>query len=222
MSPQQPTAVVFDLDGLMFNTEELYQLVCREMLRRRNKLFEPALLNQMMGRPARNAFQVMIDWHQLADSIPDLAAESDETFAGILETRLAPMPGLFDLLQALEKSGIPKAVATSSGRKFVTQVLGRFELEPRFQFLLCSEDVIEGKPHPEIYQKAAARLSREPAHVLVLEDSHNGCKAAIAAGAFAVAVPGGHSHTHDFTGARFVAQGLADPRIYDALGIVRG
>jgi HAD superfamily hydrolase (TIGR01509 family) len=222
MSRPRPSAVVFDMDGLMFNTEELYQLVCREMLRRRDKPFEADLLNQMMGRPARNAFQVMIDWHQLTESIPELAAESAEIFAVILETQLAPMPGLFDLLAALEKAGIPKAVATSSGRKFTTQVLGRFELEPRFQFLLCSEDVTEGKPHPEIYQTASARLSREPAHVLVLEDSHHGCKAAIAAGAFAVAVPGGHSHTHDFTGAQFVAQTLADPRIYEALGVARG
>ena len=113
MSPARPTAVVFDLDGLMFNTEELYQQVCHEMLRRRNKIFEPALLNAMMGRPARNAFQVMIDWHQLPDTIPALADESRETFAGILATQLAPMPGLFDLLAALEAAKIPKAVATS-------------------------------------------------------------------------------------------------------------
>jgi len=220
-TPARPSAVVFDLDGLMFNTEELYQLVCREMLRRRGKEFEPALLDMMMGRPARNAFQVMIDWHKLTETIPDLAAESSEIFAEILVTRLAPMPGLFELLTALERAGIPKAVATSSGRKFVTEVLGRFELEPRFQFLLCSEDVTDGKPNPEIYLKAARRLERPPAEVLVLEDSHNGCKAAIAAGAFAVAVPGGHSRTHDFTGAQFVADSLGDLRIYQSLNIAR-
>jgi beta-phosphoglucomutase-like phosphatase (HAD superfamily) len=54
--------------------------------------------------------------------------------------------------------------------------------------------------------------------MLVLEDSENGCKAAVAAGAIVVAVPGGHSRRHDFTGARFIAESLADPRIYDLLG----
>ena len=62
------------------------------------------------------------------------------------------------------------------------------------------------------------RLLRDVAEMLVLEDSENGCKAAVAAGAIVVAVPGGHSRRHNFTGARFIAESLADPRIYALLG----
>jgi beta-phosphoglucomutase-like phosphatase (HAD superfamily) len=83
--------------------------------------------------------------------------------------------------------------------------------------VLTAADVTHGKPHPEIYQSAARRLGVDVAEMLVLEDSENGCKAAVAAGAIAVAVPGGHSRRHDFTGARFIAESLADPRIYDLL-----
>ena len=83
----------------------------------------------------------------------------------------------------------------------------------RFAFVLTSADVTHGKPHPEIYQTAAQRLAVDPGAMLVLEDSQAGCKAAVAAGAVAVAVPGGHSRRHDFTGAVFVAETLADPRI---------
>ena len=79
--------------------------------------------------------------------------------------------------------------------------------------MLTSADVLQGKPNPEIYQTAPQRLGIEPSGMLVLEDSQAGCKAAVAAGAFAVAVPGGHSQRHDFSGARFVAETLADPRI---------
>jgi pseudouridine 5'-phosphatase len=96
--------------------------------------------------------------------------------------------------------------------------LGRFDFEPRFRFVLTSEDVRQGKPHPEIYLTAARRLGAEPARLMVLEDSENGCRAAVAAGAWAIAVPGEHSRDHDFRGARLVADSLADPRIYAALG----
>jgi HAD superfamily hydrolase (TIGR01509 family) len=212
-------AVVFDLDGLMFNTEELYQYVGGELLRRRGKTFEPELLDQMMGRPPRVALQMMIDWNGLDETPAQLAAETEAIFAEILDSRLECMPGLVDLLDALEAHRIPKAIATSSGRQFVTNVLARFGFEPRFDFILTAEDVVNGKPHPEIYLTAAKRFDVSPAQVLVLEDSENGCKAAVAAGTFAVAVPGGHSCRHDFSGTTMQVNTLADGRIYEALGI---
>jgi HAD superfamily hydrolase (TIGR01509 family) len=210
-------AVVFDLDGLMFNTEALYQQVGTELLARRGKRFEAELLDRMMGRPNAVALQIMIDWHGLSDTVPLLADESEQIFAGILDQQLECMPGLLALLTALERAGIPKAIATSSGPRFVQNVLGRFDFAPRFKFILTSEDVVEGKPQPEIYLTAAVRFGLPPRQVMVLEDSENGCRAAVAAGAFTVAVPSGHSQRHDFTGSQFVAETLADPRIYAAL-----
>ncbi|HWB01250.1 MAG TPA: HAD family phosphatase, partial [Pirellulales bacterium] len=158
----QPRAVVFDLDGLMFNTEELYQGVGTELLRRRGCDFPVELLNRMMGRPGRVSLQMMIDWHGLDDTVEQLAAETTAIFATILDEKLAFMPGLADLLETLERAQLPKAVATSSGRLFATDVLGRFGLIERFAFILTAEDVINGKPHPEIYQTAANRLAVAP------------------------------------------------------------
>jgi len=212
-------AVVFDLDGLLFNTEDLYQDVGSELLRRRGKRFDAELLNAMMGRPPRVSLQIMIDWHQLDATVEQLAAETEEVFGSILDQRLELMPGAERLLGALETAGIPKAIATSSGPRFVKNVLSRFDLEPRFQFILTCDDVQEGKPHPEIYLRAAQRFNLPVEQMLVLEDSQNGCRAAVASGAYAVAVPGGHSRQHDFSGAAFLADTLADPRIYAALGL---
>ncbi len=125
-----PRAVVFDLDGLMFNTEELYQDVGGELLRRRGKKFTGDLLDQMMGRPAKVSLQIMIDWHQLADTPDELARETEDIFAGILAERLECMPGLIELLASLEGAGIPKAIATSSGPRFAADVLAKFEFAP--------------------------------------------------------------------------------------------
>src|SRR5207302_10973705 len=133
---------------------------------------------------------------------------TDEIFPEILRTRLAPMPGLVELLEALEKHRIPKGIATSSRRSFVERVLGAFNYEPRFSPILTSEDITHGKPHPEIYLKAAERLTVAPSEMMVLEDSENGCRAAVAAGAITVAIPGAHSRNQNFAGAALIASSL--------------
>jgi len=206
-------AVAFDLDGLLVNTEELYQHVGTELLRRRGHSFEPDLLDAMMGRPQQVSLKIMIEWHGLTDTIEMLATETGEIFVSLLDTQLRTMPGAIELLDLLDARGIARGVATSSGPDFAHDVLGRMGIRDRFAFVLTSADVTHGKPHPEIYRTAAQRLAVDPGAMLVLEDSQAGCKAAVAAGAVAVAVPGGHSRRHDFTGAVFVAETLADPRI---------
>jgi len=216
---EQLRAAVFDLDGLLLNTEELYQFVGTELMRRRGKTFEEELIQKIMGRPQPVALQMMIDWHGLDTTVDMLAKETQEVFAGILDDRLQLMPGAAELLDALDLAGIPKAIATSSGRRFTRNVLGKLHLEPRFGFILTGEDVTHGKPDPEIYQRAAEKFKVGAGQMMVLEDSQNGCRAAIAAGAFAVAVPNGPSRQHDFSGAALVADTLADRRIYEALGI---
>jgi HAD superfamily hydrolase (TIGR01509 family) len=212
-------AVAFDLDGLMFNTETLYEEVGAELLRRRGKSITRPLLDQMMGRPSPIALQIMIDWHRLDLTVEQLEEETDQIFGQLLQQRLAPMPGLIRLLDSLESAEVPKAITTSSRRTYVDRVLSLMDMKNRFQFVLTAEDVIHGKPHPEIYLTAARRFALPAREVMVLEDSENGCLAAASAGTFAVAVPGEHSRQHDFSGAIFVADTLADDRIYRAIGI---
>src|SRR4029453_18956620 len=97
--------------------------------------------------------------------------------------RLQPMPGLLELLAALEAAGIPKAIATSSPRAFVDVVLGMFQLAPRFSFILTSEDIEHGKPEPDVYLLAAARHSVAPPRKLVPEGSQTHCPSRMPPGA---------------------------------------
>jgi HAD superfamily hydrolase (TIGR01509 family) len=219
MPPSAIRAVVFDLDGLMFNTEELYDQTGSEVLRRRGCEFTDALRQQMMGRPGRDALQIMIAMHGLEDTVDLLLRESDDVFLAMLDAHLAPMPGLLDLLERLETADRPKAIATSSRRSIVERMLAKFDFAPRFRFVLTAEDVTRGKPHPEVFLTAARRHGVEPHEMLVLEDSENGCRAAVAAGAVAVAVPGEHSRRHSFAGATLLAEGLHDQRILELLGL---
>jgi len=216
-----PKAVVFDMDGLMFNTEDIYFAVGEELLRRRGKTFTRELSDAMMGRPPQASFEIMIQWHDLSDTWESLAAESENLFIERIQGRITPMPGLMELLAALESADIPKAIATSSSRRTLNAVLACFDLEPRFTFTLTAEDVVCGKPHPEIYVKACQRFGLPPSCVVVLEDSEAGCRAAAAAGTIAVAVPAPHSALHDFSSATMVITSLEDPRLYQLLGIPR-
>lgn len=212
-------AVVFDMDGLMFNTEDIYFLVGDELLKRRGRRFSRELSDAMMGRPPLASFEIMIEWHRLSDSPESLVGESEDLFIEMIQGRIQPMPGLMELLDALERHAVPKAIATSSSRRTLRAVLGCFNMEPRFHFTLTADDITQGKPHPEIYLLAAERFGIPAERMVVLEDSENGCRAAAAAGAFTVAVPAPHSARHDFSSARMSITGLGDPALYRLLNL---
>lgn len=210
-------AVAFDCDGLMFNTEESFNLAGRELLRRRGHELTPAVLRIMMGRRAAEAFDALVDRLRLSESPDALREEYRLLFLQTLEGRLAAMPGLFDLLDLIERLGLPKAVCTSSERPHLETLLDKFGLRHRYAVTLTADDVTRGKPHPEIYLAAAERMGVRPESLLVLEDSENGTNAAAAAGAVAVSVPHEYSFHQDFSAARLVVDSLADPRLRSLL-----
>ncbi len=212
-------AVAFDMDGLMFNTEDVYSAVGTELLRRRDYEFCSGLKDAMMGLPPRAAFEAMIRWHSLDDDWEDLAAESNRLYVEYLDDHLNPMPGLLDLLDALKAAEIPKAVTTSAPHYLADTTLSRAGLAHRFNFILTAESITNGKPHPEIYLLAAERFGLPSAEMMVLEDSINGCRAGVDAGAFVVAVPNEHTGHQDFSFAAETVDDLTNPKIFAALGL---
>ncbi|TWU45640.1 Phosphorylated carbohydrates phosphatase [Novipirellula aureliae] len=206
--------VALDMDGLLFDTERLYWQVGDEILRRRGFRFDEELQTRMMGRVGTAAMQQMIDMHKLDDSPERLLLESEDLFGALLVKDLQPMPGLAEWIDLLQRSKLPFGLATSSRRMFVDVILARSDWRGSLSFVLTGDDVVNGKPHPEMYQSAAAKMEIAPASMLVLEDSGNGCRAAVAAGAQTVAVPSEHTKTQDFGGAILIAESLRDPRLH--------
>jgi HAD superfamily hydrolase (TIGR01509 family) len=210
-------AVVFDLDGLLVNTEDLYEQAGETVLRRRGKTYDAELREQMMGRPAADALQLMIDCHSLTDTLEQLMCECQDELQHLMATSLAPMPGVEELLDELASANLPIAVATSSTPDYADHVLTKLGLKDRFGFILTAADIRRGKPDPEVYLLAADRLGIAPSRMMVLEDSGNGCRAAVAAGAYTVAVPNRHTRDHKFPVVQLTADTLADPRILASL-----
>lgn len=211
-------AVAFDLDGLMFNTEDLYDEVSDKILRQRGCQFSLELKMKMMGLPGPKAIAVMKSECGLQDSAEQLMRLVEDEMLLLLPSAIQPMPGLMALLQFVEECGLPKSVATSSTRRFVTSVMEITGLGPRFEFVLSSADVTNGKPHPEIYLTTANRHKIEAMQMLVLEDSVTGSKAAVASGAITVAVPGHHSRQQDFSHVDYQLESLADPKLLELVG----
>lgn len=210
-------AVAFDMDGLMVNTEELYSEVGDILLQRRGRQFTKQLKSAMTGLPGPQAFAVMIEREGLSDRPEQLALESDEIFIDLLPSKLQTLPGLESLLEQLDARRLPRCIATSSPHHFAQRVLDIIRMRDRFDFVITAEDVSQGKPFPDIYLEAARRMGTAPQHMLVLEDSHHGSRAGLAAGACTVAVPGPHSHDHDFTGVHYRAHSLSDAGIQSLL-----
>jgi len=210
-------AVAFDMDGLMFNTEDLYDDVGDTLLRRHGQRFTRQLKLEMMGRPGQEALSIMKQRCNLPQSVEELREEIKQIFSNVLPGRIEMMPGLAALLDFLEQHKIPKCVATSSHRQFASEALGSFDLEPRFEFVLTADDVKNGKPDPEVYLTAAQRIGIPTEQMLVLEDSVIGSRAAVASGAFTIAVPTTHSVDGDFSHVAHVAESLLDPVIQKML-----
>jgi HAD superfamily hydrolase (TIGR01509 family) len=210
-------AVVFDLDGTMLNTEDIFEEAGQQLMVRRGLQMTDSIRRAMLGRRPHEAFTALKSLTSLPDKIEDLMAETKQIFGTLAENSLAIMPGLSEILSITQARQLPRAVATSSPRAYLQWLLQKLQLEQHFEFALTAEDVTHGKPHPEIYELAARRLGVHPSQMLVLEDSETGTQAAAAAGAFVVAVPNRHTDYGDFSMSHLRIDSLLDPRLHTLL-----
>jgi HAD superfamily hydrolase (TIGR01509 family) len=208
-------AVVFDMDGLMFDTEHLFFRVADEFMTGHGRRFTESMMAAMIGRRAEEAGKVFHTMGGLTDRpVVEIMSDVKSLFYQRMLTDSNKMPGLVELLEMLASLNIPKSVATSSSRSHAESLIGHHGILEHFQFLVTSEDVNRGKPDPEIYLKSARQLKIDPSRILVLEDSVAGLHAAKSAGAFAVGVPHKFSPIHGMDHADMIIQSLQDPALF--------
>ena len=187
--PRRPQAVIFDLDGLLFDTEQLYQDAIMAAAVDLGHDMTPAIFRTMIGRPLAQTRAFLFETYGSSFPVDELLAAWHRHFAVIVETRLALKPGVHELLDALDSLALPRGIATSSSHKTVQHHLGAHDLGSRFHQIVASGDYAAGKPAPDPYLLAARRLGIEPHLCLALEDSHNGVRSASAAGMMTIMVP---------------------------------
>jgi pseudouridine-5'-monophosphatase len=210
--PHTITHVIFDMDGLLLNTEPFYTEAHEIMASRYGKVFDWSVKSRMIGLPAQTSAQRMIDALQLPISV----AEYLEMRAPILEKlfpRAEPMPGAVSLTHRLHDLGIPQAVATSSTtHHFHLKTSRHSDWFGLFKLVVTGDDpaVKRGKPNPDIFLHVAENLSAVPENCLVFEDSPAGIEAASAAGMHSVAVPDPHMSDGEYSKADQIIRSLVD------------
>jgi HAD superfamily hydrolase (TIGR01509 family) len=182
-------AVVFDMDGLLVDTEVLY---CDALAAEAGAMgydLGMDVLKQMIGHSWAGSTTVLKAHFGEAFDTERLREGSIVRFYELAEGGIALKAGVREVLDVLVARDIPRAIATSSRRSEVEHHIGHHDLLDRFQVIVASGDYPRPKPNPDPYLIAAERLGVEPACCLALEDSHNGVRAAAAAGMMTIMVP---------------------------------
>jgi HAD superfamily hydrolase (TIGR01509 family) len=189
MLPRAVHGVVFDMDGLLVDTESLFRDAMMEVTARHGRDLPLPVFLRMVGLPREDSRAVaMAHFGEDFDYEPWIAEVSEAAHAR-LEVGAVVKTGVIELLDDLDAARVPCAVATSSGHAAVELQLGPNGLLRRFQAIVAAGDYVRGKPAPDPYLEAARRLGVDPLDCLALEDSHNGVRAAHAAGMMTVMVP---------------------------------
>ncbi len=190
---RRPAAVIFDMDGLMLDTEVLGPQTWRDAAASIGVEFDLALLPAMIGRNYRDT-RVYLREHYGPDyPVEQLTAACLTSFDAIVAREgIAQKPGLRELLDWLELENVARAVATSTRRDRAEAQLTTQGLLARFMTLVGGNEVAQGKPAPDIFLLAASRLDIDAADCVVLEDSEPGMRAALAAGMMPIMVPDLH------------------------------
>jgi len=194
------TAVIFDMDGLMIDTERMAQQAWQRAGAEFGFTLPDALYLQAVGRTAR-ATAELFRAGMGADFPFEAVYERKQhyLYTAIEEEGIPTKPGLLELLDLVDQQGLAKAVATSTARVLTIKKLTAAGLLHCFDTLVCGDEVPNGKPAPDIFLAAAAKLAVAPEACVVLEDSSAGIKAAHAAGMRAIWVPDLIQPTADIT-----------------------
>lgn len=181
-------AVVFDLDGVLVDSEQLWDAARRELVAERGGTWRDDATHAMMGMSAPEWSRYV---HEELGVDLEPRAVSDAVvgkLGGLYRERLPLLPGAREAVTAASQRW-PLGLASSSNREIIDLVLDLAELRERFATTVSSEEVAHGKPSPDVYLEAARRLDVAPAACAAVEDSTNGLRSAAAAGMTVIAVP---------------------------------
>lgn len=202
--------VLFDMDGLLLDTEIIYTEITRQIVGRFGKAFDWSIKANMIGRDSRSSSRYLVEALDLPISAEDYLAERDSLLREAFP-RARPLPGARELVIHLARHCVPMAVATSSSRElFECKTVNHGDWFSLFDVVITGDhpEVRHAKPAPDIFLAAAARLGGDPANTLVFEDAPSGLAAGLSAGMRVIAVPDPNMDPARYEGALEILRSL--------------
>lgn len=204
----------------MVDTEPLYFALNRDFIRSRGGDFDFAYYSRFVGLSSDLMWGELKAKFHLPESVEALIDMEKQSKKALLASQaLQPIARIPDLLARLIERKIPCAVASSGRRDNVESILSGSGLRSYFTAVITGEDVVHGKPAPDIFLRAAAALSTPPGECAVIEDSHNGVKAAKAAGMYCIGYRNPHSGNQDLSAADLQIDDFSDFRLWAVCAI---
>lgn len=214
-------AVISDMDGIIVNSETQHFLSFQKLLKEDYGLdYTHADDKEFMGTTDTYVFTILKKHHpQIKETIPHLIQRRHELFLEIFKTKAKALPGVYDFFNYCKKEEIPLGLGTSASRAAMEFTIKTLNLASYFKAMVCADDVVQGKPAPDIFLKVAELLKVQPQYCLVLEDSYYGVKAAKASGMKCIAIPCGPTLKQDHSEADHILKSLCDvtPELLKAL-----
>ncbi len=181
-------AVIFDMDGLMIDSRNIWKKATQELLAGFGKTHDSKFARQFSGLKSHDVATLIRDHYQLTVTADYISETRNQIMLKLAQNPVKTMPGLVKLLSLLRKTGYKKAVATSSYKTLAHQLLKSAKIYDHFETIITGEEVIRGKPAPDIFLYTANKLNVDPKHCLVLEDASAGIAAAHSAGMKSIAI----------------------------------
>lgn len=187
MTPDRPRAAIFDLDGVLVESGPYHRAAWRALLTELGAEPEDGEFWRLtIGRPVEEALPLLLGRQLSSQELARYSSRKTTLYHQFAEGRLSPIRGAVAFVRSLAAENVPRGLATSASRWSVTAVLRDLGLTPHFPVVVTADDVDRGKPDPEVYLAAAARLGVEPRACVVFEDSVVGVEAARRAGMRAI------------------------------------
>jgi HAD superfamily hydrolase (TIGR01509 family) len=183
-----PDAVIFDLDGLLLESEQVWNASKHRLTEERGGTWRPEAEHDMLGMSSPEWSRYMHERLGLPLTPEEISNEVVRLMVESYERELPLLPGADEAVRRIGARW-PLGLASSSNREIIDAVLARTGWDGLFAVTLSSEEVERGKPNPDVYLEAARRLGAEPGRCVAVEDSSAGIGSAVAAGLGVVAVP---------------------------------
>lgn len=193
MPLEVPWGAIFDWDGVIIDSAALHEQSWHRLARELGTTIGPDSFIRGFGMKSARIIEEIHRWSHDPTEIARLTNRKEALYREIVDqSDIAPLPGVVEWLHRLAEAGVACAVASSTHRLNIDAVLSRIGLQDAFRAIVSAEDVLHGKPNPEVFLKAAEKLALAATRCVVFEDAHVGIEAAHAAGMKVVAVANTH------------------------------